>query len=212
MKAFFVAIGAFCACCSARVPAWAAPPANQAAADNVCSYIAAAYNRGDRDKLWGYPDPVDIAGDGKLRHIYIIEQGTAHVSSIIASTSALSPEEQQAAFSSEVNFYGSAGKDMDLDAVPHIFQFNNAYYVVYEENAGPYDVVKPYSGEICRFKRSFAPALHEDQAPRFANRPFSARPSGDCRPSRSATGLSWRMRISSICRARTRRSSRGTQT
>jgi hypothetical protein len=105
MKAFFVAIGAFCACCSARVPAWAAPPANQAAADNVCSYIAAAYNRGDRDKLWGYPDPVDIAGDGKLRHIYIIEQGTAHVSSIIASTSALSPEEQQAAFSSEVNFY-----------------------------------------------------------------------------------------------------------
>ena len=75
----------------------AATPAAAASAGDVCSAIAAAYNRGDQDKLWGYPDPVDIAGDGKLRHVYIVEQGTAHVHSIVASTKPLSSAEQQAA-------------------------------------------------------------------------------------------------------------------
>jgi hypothetical protein len=131
----------------------------------VCSFIASAYNRGDPNKLWGYPDPVDIAGDGKLRHVYVIEQGTAHVHSIIASTELLSPAEQEAASDSEVNFFGSIGQDMSLDTVPRIFQFKGTYYVVYESDGGPYDVVKPNIGELCRFKRRYSPRLREDHAP-----------------------------------------------
>jgi hypothetical protein len=168
MRALAVAFCALVALWNAAAgsPAWAAGPAQlDAAANGVCSYVAVAYNRGQQDKLWGYPDPVDIAGDGTLRHVYIIEQGTAHVSSIIASTKALSPAEQEAASSSEVNFYGSIGKDMELETVPRIFRLLGAYYVVYEEDGGPSDVVKPDGGEICRFKRHFSKVLAEDHAP-----------------------------------------------
>ena len=143
----------------------AATLAPAASAGDVCSAIAAAYNRGDQDKLWGYPDPVDIAGDGKLRHVYIVEQGTAHVHSIVASTKPLSPAEQQEASSSEVNFYGSIGQDMELGTIPRIVLFKGTYYVVYEGDGGPYDVVRPDRGELCKFKRHYAPVLSEAHAP-----------------------------------------------
>ena len=130
----------------------------------VCSFIASAYNHGRQSKLWDYPDPVDIAGDGKPRHVYIVEQGTAHVHSIIASTKPLTPEEQEAAGNSEVDFYGSIGQDMPLDTEPHIFAFKGAYYVVYEADGGPFDVVRPNAGELCTFKRRHSAVLSEDHA------------------------------------------------
>src|SRR5579863_5497819 len=153
-----------------------APRPTLSAADDVCSYIGAAYNRGDENKLWGYHDPVDIAGDGKLRHVYIIEQGTAHVHSIVASTKSLSPAEQEAASNSEVNFYGSIGQDMELETIPHIFQFKDAYYVVYEGDGGPYDVVKPNVGELCRFKRHYSAVLSEDHAPALCKQALAGKP------------------------------------
>lgn len=146
-----------CFVCSARAAADELP--------EICSFIAQAYNRGDAGKLWGYPDPVDIAGDGKLRHVYIVEQGTAHATSIIASTRPLSPAEQETADASEVNFYGSIGQDMSLDTVAHIFRFKDGYYVVYEEDGGPDDVIKPNVGELCRFGRHYAAVLTENRAP-----------------------------------------------
>ena len=145
-------------------PAAAHERAAAAAIPEVCAFIAAAYNRGGEDKLWGYPDPVDIAGDGKLRHVYIVEQGTAHVHTIVASTKPLTPAEQENAFNSEVNFYGSIGQDMVLNTQPHIFQFKGTYYVVYEGDGGPYDVVKPNIGELCTFKRRYTAVLSEDRA------------------------------------------------
>ncbi len=168
MRALAVATYVFVVLCgeAAGSPLWPAAQSLAASAPGeVCSYIAAAYNRGDQDKLWGYPDPVDIAGDGKLRYVYIIEQGTAHVHSIIASTKPLSVAEQEAASSSEVNFYGSIGQDMELETMPRIFQFKGTYYVVYEGDDGPYDVVKPDRGELCRFERHYSPVLSEDRAP-----------------------------------------------
>jgi len=167
MRAHAVAFSALVALwnVAAGSPASATEPTQRDAASNgVCSYVAAAYNRGQQGKLWGYPDPVDIAGDGKLRHVYIIEQGTAHVSSIIASTTTLSPAEHEVASGSEVNFYSSIGKDMALETVPRVFGFRGAYYVVYEEDGGPLDVVKPDSGELCQFKRHFSRLLTEDHA------------------------------------------------
>ncbi len=168
MKPLSVAIYILAALCcevaGSQLVAAAQSPAASVAGD-VCSYIAAAYNRGDQDKLWGHPNPVDIEGDGKLRYVYIIEQGTAHVHSIVASTTPLSPAEQAAAASSEVNFYGSIGQDMALETMPRIFQFKGAYYVVYEGDAGPYDVVKPNIGELCQFKRHYSAVLTEDHAP-----------------------------------------------
>ncbi len=166
MRALAVATSVFVALCgeAAGSPLGAAAQSPAASAPGeVCSYIAAAYNRGDQDKLWGYPDPVDIAGDGKLRHVYIIEQGTARVHSLIASAKPLSPAEQQTA-SSEVSFYGSIGQDMELETIPRIFQFKGAYYVAYEGDAGPHDVVKPDRGELCRFKRHYSPVLSEERA------------------------------------------------
>lgn len=165
MKTRFLSILA--ALCSAvNIPAQpAAAQGRGATVPEVCSAIAAAYNRGDEDRLWGYPDPVDIAGDGKLRHVYIVEQGTAHVHMIVASTKPLTSAEQQNAFSSEVNFYGSIGQDMPLDTEPHIFAFKGVYYVVYEGDGGPYDVVRPDAGELCQFKRHYTAVLAQDRAP-----------------------------------------------
>ena len=166
MKALGIAIGVIVAlsCEIVSAPAQSAAPNRTATVADVCSFIAASYNRGDEDKLWGYPDPVDIAGDGKLRHVYIIEQGTAHVHSIVASTRRLSDSEQQTA-PSEVNFFGSIGQDMVLETIPRIFSFKGAYYVVYEGDGGPYDVVKPDAGELCQFERHYSPVLGEDRAP-----------------------------------------------
>jgi len=146
-------------------PAAAQVRAASAAVPEVCSAIASAYNRGEQNKLWGYPDPVDIAADGKLRHVYIVEQGTAHVHSIIASTKPLTPEQRQNAGDGEVNFFGSIGQDMSLDTVPRILAFQGAYYVVYEADGGPYDVVKPDAGELCTFKRRYGAVLTENHAP-----------------------------------------------
>ncbi len=168
MKARFLTIClaiCFALCGAVRFSSLPAAAQSSAAAAALCSFIASAYNRGDQDKVWGYPEPVDIAGDGTLRHVYIVEQGTAHVRSIVASTRPLSPAEQEAAANSEVNFYGSIGQDMVLETIPRIFQFKGVYYVVYEGDGGPYDVVKPNVGELCTFKRHYAPVLGENHAP-----------------------------------------------
>jgi hypothetical protein len=178
MKALLLSTSTVVAlCCQTASPQAqpAAPSPVAAAAGDVCSFVAAAYNAGTQDRLWGYPDPADIAGDGKLRHVYIIEQGTAHVHSIIASTAPLSPAEQDTASNSEVNFYGSIGQDMVLDTLPRIFQFKGAYYVVYEGDGGPYDVVKPDVGELCQFKRHYAAALSENRAPALCKEAFAGK-------------------------------------
>ncbi len=175
MKAHLLTI--FVALCGA-VSCSSLPAAAQeraASVPEVCAFIASAYNRDDQGKLWGYPDPVDIAGDGKLRHVYVIEQGTADVHSIIASTKPLSPAEQQTA-SSEVNFYGSIGQNMELETIPRVFRFKGAYYVAYEGDGGPYDVVKPDAGELCRFKRHYSPVLKEDHAPALCKQALAGKP------------------------------------
>ena len=177
MKTLTVAIGVIVAlyCDTANAQAQSAAPSRAGSATDVCSFIATAYNRGDEDKLRGYPDPVDITGDGKLRHVYVVEQGTAHVHSIIASTKPLSDSEQQTV-SSEVNFFGSIGQDMALETIPRIFSFKGAYYVVYEGDGGPYDVVKPDAGELCRFKRHYSPVLSEDHAPALCKQASAGSP------------------------------------
>jgi hypothetical protein len=145
--------------------AWAADQAIPSSSE-VCSFVAAAYNQGTESKLWGYPDPVDIAGDGILRHVYIFEEGTAHVSNIIASTKALTSDEQEAAAAnSEVNFHFTKDEGIDYDSVPNVFAFQNRYYVAFEENNELIAVVKPDTGVACHFKPHYAPALSENHAP-----------------------------------------------
>ena len=150
---------------AAAQPVAAQGRAGNAAVPEVCAAVAGAYDRSDQDKLWGYPDPVDIAGDGRLRHVYVVEQGTAHVHSIVASTKPLTPAERENAASSEVDFYGSIGQDMALETIPRILKFKNVYYVVYEGDGGPYDVVKPNVGELCTFKRHYRAVVSRDFAP-----------------------------------------------
>ena len=130
--------------------------------ENVCSYVAAFYNRGRQEEMWGYPDPVDIAGDGKLRHVYIFYQGTAHLPVIFASTKAV-PEEDQLvealAEDAEVNFNRtvdqSSAEEHGSRPEIHILPFRDGYYLVDQEDGGPVAVVKPNAGTVCRFNRSF---------------------------------------------------------
>jgi hypothetical protein len=138
---------------------------------NVCSYVAAFYNHGRQEEMWGYPDPVDIAGDGKLRHVYIFEQGTAHLPVIFASTNAI-PEENklnEALAGDEVDFERtvdpSSAEDYGSRPELHVLPFGDGYYLVHQEDGGPVAVVKPNAGTVCRFKRSFTPVLVEDHAP-----------------------------------------------
>jgi hypothetical protein len=140
-----------------------APPAE------VCSYVAEFYNRGREREMWGVPDPVDIAGDGKLRHVYIYHGGTAHVPDIVASTDRLDLDDYGgqiiASEREEVKFSPSDQEDRMWLAEPHVMPFKTNYYVVYESDDGPLFVVKPNAGTVCRFNRSFTPILTEDHAP-----------------------------------------------
>ena len=113
--------------------------------ENVCRTVAAFYNRGRQEEMWGYPDPVDIAGDGRLRHVYIFDQGTAHVPVILASTKAV-PEEDRLvealAEDAEVNFNRtvdqSSTEEHGSRPEIHILPFRDGYYLVDQaKTAGP---------------------------------------------------------------------------
>jgi hypothetical protein len=140
--------------------------------ENVCSYVAAFYNRGRQEEMWGYPDPVDIAGDGKLRHVYIFDQGTAHIPVIFASTKAV-PEEERVveglSGGDEVDFSRTVDQSSaeEYGSWPefHVLPFRDGYYLVYQEDGGPVAVVKPNAGTVCKFNRSFKPTLVEDHSP-----------------------------------------------
>ena len=150
--------------------------------ENVCSYVAAFYNRGRQEEMWGYPDPVDIAGDGKLRHVYIFYQGTAHVPGIFASTKAV-PEEERVmeglSGDDEVDFARtvdqSSAEENGRWSEFHVLPFRDGYYLVYQEDGGPVAVVKPNAGTGCKFKRSFKPVLVEDHAPAICKEAFAGR-------------------------------------
>jgi len=139
--------------------------------ETVCSYVAAFYSHGRQDEMWGYPDPVDIAGDGKQRHVYIFDQGTAHVPAIFASTKAV-PEEERLngalGGDGEVDFNRTVNQSRaeEYGGRPelHVLPFRDGYYLVYQEDGGPAVVVKPNRGTVCRFKRNFAAVLAEDHA------------------------------------------------
>jgi hypothetical protein len=140
---------------------------------DVCSYVATFYNHGRQADMWGYPDPVDIAGDGKLRHVYLFDEGTAHVPVLFASTKAV-PEEERSSESykepAEVDFNLTKDQSGTDDSriwhdELHVLPFKEGYYVVYQDDGGPFAVVKPNAGTVCQFKRKFTPVLAEDHAP-----------------------------------------------
>jgi len=136
---------------------------NEAVSRDLCSYVATFYNQGRQSELWGHPDPVDIAGDGKLHHVYTFTQGTAHASVIIATTASKPQSEAQmmTLLDSEVDF----GESDSFSSEPHVLPFKTGYFVVYEEDGGPSMVVKPNGPAACKFKRNFTPSLVEDHAP-----------------------------------------------
>ena len=144
--------------------------ANPTVGRDVCSYVAAFYTQGRQAELWGYPDPVDVAGDGKLRHVYIFDEGTAHLPVILASTKEI-PEEDRLVESfneGEVNFDRTDRSQIEKNGSwpeLHMLPFRNGYYLVYQEDGGPIAIVKPNAGTVCRFRRSFTSKLTENQAP-----------------------------------------------
>ena len=143
--------------------------ANPTVSRDVCSYVAAFYTRGRQAELWGYPDPVDITGDGRLRHVYIFDQGTAHIPVILSSTKEI-PEEDRLVESfkeDEVDFSRTDPAQFDHGSWPelHMLPFRGGYYLVDQEDGGPVAIVKPNAGTVCQFKRNFTPELAENRAP-----------------------------------------------
>jgi hypothetical protein len=150
--------------------------------ENVCSYVAEFYNHGRQAEMWGYPDPVDIAGDGKLRHVYIFDQGTAHIPVIFASTKAVAEEDRVIeSFNDhpEVDFSRtrdpSTAREYGNWPELHILPFTDGYYLVEQADGGPVVVIKPNAGTVCRFKRHFTPVLAEDHAPAICKEAFSGK-------------------------------------
>jgi hypothetical protein len=147
-----------------------------ASTGDVCSYVAAFYNRGRQSEIFGYPDPVDIAGDGRPMHVYIYHQGTANVPGIVASTKEL--EHDEVFFGnpeSEVDFAVSGDREDDLFfREPRVLPFKGAYYVVYE-GPGPYVVVRPNRGRVCQFKPIYSPVLTENHAPAICEQALAGR-------------------------------------
>src|SRR4029078_8371230 len=113
---------------------------HRAPAAEVCSHVAEYYKRGREREMWGLPHPVDIANDGKLRHVYIFHGGTAHVPDIVASTEKISPDDYNglvmASARDAVNFLPSDSDDRLWLAEPHVMPFRANYYVVYESDDG----------------------------------------------------------------------------
>jgi hypothetical protein len=142
--------------------------ANPTVSRDVCSYVAAFYTRGHQVELWGYPDPVDVAGDGKLRHVYIFDQGTAHIPVILSSTKEI-PEEDRLveSFNKDEVDFNRTDPQSENGSWPelHMLPFRDGYYLVYQEDGGPVAIVKPNAGTVCRIKRSFTPELTENQVP-----------------------------------------------
>lgn len=143
--------------------------ANPSIGNDVCTYVAAFYTRGREAELWGYPDPVDIAGDGTLRHVYIFDQGTAHIPVILSSRKEI-PEQDRLVESfnkDEVDFDRTDQSQLENGSWPelHMLPFRGGYYLVYQEDGGPVAIVKPNAGTVCRFNRSFTPELTENRAP-----------------------------------------------
>jgi hypothetical protein len=136
-----------------------------AVTNDVCTYVAAFYDHGRQSELWGYPDPVDIAGNGKLLHIYISSQGTAHVPVIVTTRERKSLDEIESAVQFDNELGLEVPPEVGWTAEPHVLPFKTGYFVVYEEDDGPSAVVKPNGGTVCRFKRGFTPVLVEDHAP-----------------------------------------------
>jgi hypothetical protein len=143
--------------------------ANPSISSDVCSYVAAFYTRGRAAELWGYPDPVDLTGDGKLRHVYIFDQGTAHIPVILSSRKEI-PEQDRVVESfnkDEVDFDRTDQPQLENGSWPelHMLPFRGGYHLVYQEDGGPVAIVKPNAGTVCRFNRRFTPELTENRAP-----------------------------------------------
>jgi len=153
--------------------------ADPAISSNVCSYVAAFYTRGRQAELWGYPDPVDILGDRQLHHVYIFDQGTAHIPVIVTSGKMLSEGEllTESFDKQEINFDRTdAPSESGSWPELHMLPFRDGYYLVYQEDGGPVAIVKPNAGTVCRFKRSFVPVLTENRAPAICREVVDGKP------------------------------------
>jgi hypothetical protein len=134
-----------------------------AANDDVCDYVAGFYNRGRQAEMFGFPDPVDIAGDGVPRHVYIYHDGTAEFAGIVASTNPLNYDEiHSGSPKGEVDlFMPDDAKSPTFMSEPHVFPFQRGYYVLYADH-GPIVVYSPNRGAVCRFTPHYRPILVEN--------------------------------------------------
>ncbi len=158
---------------------FAAFNAATAANEDICDYIAGFYNRGRQDEMFGFPDPVDIAGDGVKRHVYIYHEGTANFPGIVATTEDLNQEGVIPGFDTtgDVNLFMSDDKDYPSPSFglePRVMPFRNGYHVLYE-GGGPVVVYRPNRGAVCQFTAHYTPMLTVNRDPENCTRALDGR-------------------------------------
>jgi hypothetical protein len=148
-------------------------PAN--APGTVCDYVAAFYSRGRQAEMFGLPDPVDIAGNGRMLHVYVEYLRVAGgLLRIVASDK--EPDPFGALPRTSVVGFGGADQDKMWFGGIHVIPFRKTYYVVYELDDGPYAVVKPNAGRVCTFHRKVEASLTVNRLPDACQRLLSGRP------------------------------------
>jgi hypothetical protein len=140
--------------------------------DLVCNYIAdffnkdpeARYGRGGHRRLdmFGFPNPVDIAGDGHLVYVYTVEDNDQ---SYLAASPNPVTETETRNIVSRVDFKRPEGAASGDVTRAYVVPFRDGYYVLYERNGIPIDVVKPNKGPVCSFKTDYAPFYELNQRP-----------------------------------------------
>jgi len=146
-----------------QTPFLAVNPAT-AAHDSVCNYIAdffnkdpeARYGRGGnrRFDMFGYPEPIDIAADGHPLYVYTVQDNEQ---TYLAASPKPAIETETRKIVSLVNFEAPQGGAPGDVTRAYVVPFKDGYYVLYERNGIPFDVVKPNSGPVCSFKKDYVP-------------------------------------------------------
>jgi hypothetical protein len=154
---------------------------------SVCDYIGAFYSHGRQDEIFGLPDPVDIAGDGRMVHVYVRYGGSAAIPDILATTEKIDPSDLLGSMTpTEVDFSGGDEERRIWFNHIRVVPFRDKYYVVYELDDGPYSVVKPNAGRLCTFRRKLKPSLDVDRLPGTCQRLLSGPPFEPVLPARGA--------------------------
>jgi hypothetical protein len=128
-----------------------------AASGDVCSYVAAFYNRGRQQEMFADKGPVDIDNDGRIDDVGIGYNG-------MGGPQMVQPEEWNEKFSFPPD-PDSGSYSWQWEYAIHFLPFQNTTYLLAEIDGGPVSVTQANVGPVCWFSWRFAASLTVDADP-----------------------------------------------